>query len=465
MKKLLLNQKLVSLLMILMLTVSLVGCGNTSKTGGASGSDEIPTVTPLPTTDEPTKTPTKTPTAGDVTVTPVPDDYKMQAVSLSASVLGEAVTGKEADDCFTDNQMRLALDLFKAMSSVSKDENLLISPLSIQLALAMTANGADSKTREEMETLLGGEISIEELNKYLYQYVNNLPSDEKYKMHIANSVWANDDDSFVVYPDFLQLNANYYAAEIYKSEFNGDTVNDINSWVSKNTDGMINKLIDTVDSSVVMYLINAIAFDAEWESEFKNVHKDDFTSISGNTHQVEMMDSKVHVYLNDGKATGFIKNYKDNSYSFAALLPNDGVDIYDYINDLDAQSLLNLLKNPEYEDVQLTMPKFTYDYELEMTSVLESLGMSTAFNPNNADFSKLGQSEFGNIYIGSVLHKTFIEVDESGTKASAVTGVIMEANSAMPDEPIYITLDRPFVYMIIDNETNLPVFMGVVTDI
>ena len=388
---------------------------------------------------------------------------QVQAADLMEGVSAAAVSGKAADDSFIRSQMRLSVELFQSSVLESKDKNVLISPLSVQLALAMTANGAAGKTREEMEQVLGGEIPIGELNEYLYSYVQSLPSEDKYKLEIANSIWFRDQkERLTVEKDFLQKNADYYGAQAYKSPFDNQTVNDINSWVKNHTDGMIDKIIEEIGSDTVMYLINALVFDAEWENIYHKsaILDGTFTAISGDKRTVEMMSSKENSYLDDGKATGFIKDYKGGKYSFAALLPNEGVDIYEYMAGLTGEGLLSTLENAQSGTVMATLPKF----ELRMNDVLAGLGMPSAFDGGAADFSKMAKSANGNIYIGDVLHKTFISVDERGTKAGAVTKV--EASSTgMPQSEKVVVLDRPFVYMLIDNATDLPFFIGAAMDI
>ena len=392
---------------------------------------------------------------------------KVQAADLMEGVQANTVTGKAADDAFAQSQMRLAVELFQSSVLESKDENVLISPLSIQLALAMTANGADGDTKAEMEALLGGEISLEDLNEYLYSYVNNLPSAEKYKLQIANSIWFRDDEGRLqVEKDFLQKNADYYGAQAYKAAFDDQTLKDINNWVKDHTDGMIDSILDQIDEDAVMYLINALVFDAEWQHVYdkSDVYKGKFTNIGGTEKQVDMMHSEETVYLQDENAIGFMKPYSGSKYNFAVLLPNEGIDIYEYIAGLTGEELMDTLSTPQLGMVMATLPKFSYEYELTMNDVLKELGMPSAFSGDTADFSKMAHSSRGNIYIGDVLHKTFISVDELGTKAGAVTKVQMNDESAPMSEWI-VTLNRPFVYMIIDNETNLPVFLGTVMDV
>lgn len=401
-----------------------------------------------------------------------PGPAAVQGTDLMEGTTPREVSGRETDDTFKTALMNFSLELFKASASELKNENqdgntnLLISPLSVQLALAMTANGADGSTREEMETLLGGTLSIEELNEYLYSYVQSLPSGEKYRLEIADSIWFRD-EGLSVNKDFLQTNADYYGAQAYQSAFDGQTAKDINNWVSEHTDGMIEQIIEgEIPYDAVMYLINALVFDAEWETPYnaEDIREGTFLSVGGEKRTVDMMYSAEARYLDDGRATGFIKNYSQGKYSFAALLPNEDVNIYDYIDSLTNEELLRLIENAQEASVDVCMPKFSYSYELSMEDMLSALGMPTAFDSAKADFSKLGAADNGNIFIGEVLHKTFISVDELGTKAGAVTSVMMK-NESIALSQYSVTLDRPFVYVIIENSTGLPVFMGTVMDI
>jgi serpin B len=355
-----------------------------------------------------------------------------------------------------------AVKLFQ--NSASSDENTIISPLSVLCALAMTANGAEGETLAQMEEVFG--LSVPALNKYLYTYLNNLPYGDKYKVGIANSIWFKDDKTLTVEKDFLQTNADYYGASIYKALFDNKTLKDINAWVSDKTDSMIKDILDEIPDDAVMYLINALAFDAEWETIYNinDVRDGSFSTASGETRNVDMMYAPEYQYLDDGNATGFIKYYADREYAFAALLPNENISVDDYIASLTGDGLMGTLKNAQSVDVDTAIPKFESEYTVEMIDILESLGMTDAFDAMRADFSGLGKSADGNIFISRVIHKTYIAVDEKGTKAGASTVVEM-SDRAAPSEPKTVYLDRPFVYMLIDCRTNLPLFIGTLRDI
>ena len=386
------------------------------------------------------------------------------AADLMDGIGSRSVSGRTADDELINSMANFSVELFKR--SIDRNENSLISPVSVMLALAMTANGADSETLSQMETLLGGDIPLSELNEYLYSYINALPSSEKSKLNIANSIWFRDDESLEVFPDFLQTNADFYNAAIYKSAFDSQTLNEVNNWVKENTDGMIDSILTQINPLDMLYLINAVAFDAEWQNVYyeNNVKDGIFTNIHGNEKTVDFMHSTEYIYKEDDMATGFIKPYVGNSYSFAVLLPNEGISIENYIESLTGESLINTIQNSSNETVYAALPKFEFDFDISMNEVLSELGMPDAFNENKADFSKMANYQDGNIFISSVIHKTFISVHELGTRAGAATMVAM-AGSGAPMETKIVTLDRPFVFAIIDNTTNLPLFIGTLTDI
>ena len=358
-----------------------------------------------------------------------------------------------------------AVRLFNACNEDGK--NTLISPISVYSALAMTTNGADAGTLEQMEKVLG--MTAEEMNLYFYSYMNKLPQTEKYKLSLANSIWFTDDDRFTVNKDFLQINGDYYGSDIYKAPFSTETLNNINEWVKNKTDGMIPKILEEISDGAVMYLVNALAFNAEWAEIFDEDHVREgvFTDENGNEQNVEFMYGKDHVYYEDEYATGFMKYYVDCKYGFGALIPNEGVSVADYVKTLNGECLNNMLNNPVHTTVYTSIPKFETEYDVQMGGKLAKMGMPDAFNEYNADFSKLGTSEGRNIYIGSVTHKTFISVGEKGTKAGAATVVEMVDGSAIedPSDIKTVNLDRPFVYMIVDCENNIPLFIGTMMNI
>ena len=390
-------------------------------------------------------------------------------MEVQAKDLMEGITPNQVnalDDLSSQNAdvTDFAIRLF--MASEESGKNTLISPLSVLCALAMTANGAEEETLAQMEEVLG--MTTEGLNLYLYSYMQNLPQGEKYKLSLANSIWFTEDERFTVNQDFLQANADYYGADIYKAPFNEQTKKDINNWVKQNTDEMIPEILDRVPVDAIMYLVNALAFEAEWSAiyEKNQVREGVFTKEDNTKQNVDFMYGSEGTYLDDENAAGFMKYYKGGKYAFVAMLPDEGVSVSDYIASLTGESVNALLTNPQHTTVYTAIPKFETEYSVEMSEILKNMGMPKAFDPNNAEFEGLGTSNAGNIFISRVLHKTFISVGEKGTKAGAATVVEMaDGAAAEPQEPKEVYLDRPFVYMLIDCENNIPFFIGTMMDV
>ena len=388
----------------------------------------------------------------------------MEGITPSAG----AVNPSDQPDVLTASEKTadFAVRLFR--ESLKEGENTLVSPLSVLSALSMTANGAKGETLAEMEAVLG--LPADELNAYFRALRNRelltLPDSQSpgARFHMASSIWFTDDERFTVNRDFLQTNADYYGAGIFRAPFDEGTRKDINSWVKDNTDGMIPEILDQIPEAAVMYLVNALAFDGEWTEPYMDfqVSPGDFTLEDGTKEPADFMYSEEYRYLEDGDAAeGFVKPYKGGKYAFAALLPKEGTSVADYAAALSGEKLMKILSSADQTPVEAALPKFEAEYGAELSDTLKAMGMPTAFDSSKADFSGLGTSTGENIFIGRILHKTFISVHERGTEAGAATVVEMPGESAMEmPEPKRVTLDRPFVYMLIDCETNQPFFIG-----
>ncbi len=392
------------------------------------------------------------------------------AQKFYAADLMEGVTPNDIEitefEGIVQPQMKFSLDLISELANNNGGENIMISPLSITLALAMTANGADGETLSQMETLLGGEYGIDQINEMLYSYVKSLPSNEKSRISVADSIWFRDDAGLMVKKDFLQKNADYYGAGAFKSPFDSSTIKDINAWVKENTKGMIDEVIKQIDPLTMLYLINAVAFEAEWQSKYDKFSISDaaFTSASGEKQTVSMMYGEEGQYISLDGATGFKKNYYGGDYSFVALLPKEGMTPEELIAGLDPIELNEAVISPTVATVRTGLPSFEAEYGEDISASLAALGMPDAFGAK-ADFTNMAECDYGDLYIDSVIHKTYIKVDASGTKAGAVTAVDMKCESAPMEEPKVVILDRPFVYMITHNETGLPLFIGILNTV
>jgi serine protease inhibitor len=377
---------------------------------------------------------------------------------LTEGISKNGSASKAPDDEFKAAASSFAAELFK--DNYSKGKTTLVSPLSVLTALALVQNGAQGDTLAQLEQALGG-LDRDTLNAYMRAYCDFLTESEELK--IANSVWT--DSSAEAKRAFLQKAVDSYSAQLFSAPLSDPkTVESINSWVKKNTDGMIPKIIEKADRYAVMMLVNAIAFDAKWETPYKrsDIEKLEFTSYSGSKKKTDFMCSTENVYLKDGGTVGFMKPYKNGRFAFAALLPDENTGIDDYVASLSGDKLMKIFSSAKRgNEVNVKMPKFRAEYSAQLIDTLKKMGVKDAFDSKTADFSSLIENR--DAYIATVVHKTFIEVDENGTRAAASTLVGADTMSLM--EPYSVFLNRPFVYMIVDTETNLPLFIGVQTEI
>ena len=356
--------------------------------------------------------------------------------------------------------MDFALRLFRA--GASEKENTLVSPLSVLCALAMTANGAKGTTLSQMENTLG--MDRMKLNAFFRKYMTAWKEDETPVLHLANSVWFAGDQRFSVNRDFLQTNADFYGSDVYQAPFDDTTLADINGWIKEKTDGMIPTILDKIPENAIMYLVNALAFNAKWERAYSRneVGQGEFTTAEGTICTVDYLCSEENAYLEDENATGFVKYYEGGRYAFAAILPNEGVSVTEYLASLNGTALQAMLTAPRQESVETALPRFEASWSAELSKLLVSMGMTAPFDENAADFSGLGTSTSGNIYIKRVLHKTYLAVNEDGTSAAAATVVEMPAKAVEMEKEVYLT--RPFVYVLFDCQTELPLFIGTMMD-
>ncbi len=350
----------------------------------------------------------------------------------------------------------LAVKLAQQAQAKAENDNMLISPLSVLYAMAMVSNGADNK--EAVKEFWGGAEMLR-INEFLNEYTAGLTQTEKSKLQIANSVWFTDKEHFTVNRDFLQTVADYYETSAFAAPFDQQTCKDINTWVEQSTDGMIKNILDRIPEDAVMYLVNTLAFEAEWAQKFmeNQVKEGVFYAANGSEQKVQMMHGE-DAYLEDALAVGFCKYYHGD-YSFVAMLPKEGVSVEEYLASLTGVTLHTLLNSGGNGRAITVMPQFETEFDMDMRETLKAIGY-----PIDGSFNGVGTSTQGSIGISRVLHKTYITVGPQGTKAGAATVVEMLA-SGMPEYVGTVELNRPFVYMIVDNESKIPLFIGTVKKI
>ena len=385
---------------------------------------------------------------------------------IEARCLTDGITAQTIDTRtdLTDDSSAVMDFAAALLRQTAGRESVLLSPVSLLYALGMTANGASGETLAQLEQVTG--MDRDTLNDYLYTYRMSLPENtKKCKLSLANSLWVRD--IFRVEDSFLDNCVSYYDAEVYRSAFDEAMKNDLNHWVSDQTDGMIDKLLEQAPGErTMLYLVNAVCFDAKWKKPYEkeNIQKDGvFTAADGTRQTADLLWSQESLYLSDDNTTGFMKYYDGGRYAFVGLLPNEGVSITDYVAGLTGGKLHALLNAPQHGTVEAAIPRFKASSSLELSDALKAMGVTDAFDSTAADLRAMGGAPNDQLYVSAVLHKTYLELDENGTKAAAVTAVDNVAASPEPPEVHRVVLDRPFVYMIVDTHANLPLFLGTVT--
>lgn len=337
----------------------------------------------------------------------------------------------------------------------NKSSNYLISPYSIKTVLSIIKDGADNSSLKELNDVMGNFRRANIISKNVIGDANLLLINKEYKDEINKN--------------YVNKIKKSYDAEI---KYSNITPNNINKWVDNKTNHMIPTLVDSVNPETIMAIINAISMKASWDSEFdcKNTHISEFNTIDGSIINTIMMVSNDAQYIEDDTAKGIIKKYKTYknddhkkvNLEFVAIMPNDGIDSYiENFNNEEFRILLSTKDKYKNEDVSLKLPRFKYNYNFSnLMNVLINMGIKSIFNEKTADLSKMTESNSKDLYIGSIKQKSYIEVNEKGTKASAATIATVDENAA--NVPIDIEFDKPFIYIIKQSNSDDILFFGVV---
>lgn len=348
----------------------------------------------------------------------------------------------------------------KLLQSSFSNDNLLISPLSVLCAVGMATNGARENTLEQLQNVVG--MDADALNLCMRAWLRSQNQSEG--LVAANSVWFHK-DALKIRDEFLQATADHYNADAYSTPFDNNTLSAINQWVNEHTDGMIPTILDRLPENARMYLINALSFRRPWENPYITADVQDsiFTTQSGQERIVPMMFSQEFLYLQDDTAVGFMKPYAGNKYAFAALLPQQDIDLQVLLANLDGERLYSLLTSAQSERIHVGIPKFDMEYNTELSGTFKKMGVTDAFDADAADFSGISTAD-ASLFISRILHKACIKVNETGTEAAAATAVEVMVKGLVVHSKSVI-LDRPFIYMIVDLDANIPIFIGTITDI
>ncbi len=355
----------------------------------------------------------------------------------------------------------------------NKYKNVMISPLSLNFAMAMCWNGADGQTKEQIKNTLGfAGSSDEEVNGYFKKMAETLPkTDPSVKVSIANSIWY--DKSFPIQENFNTINKKWFNASVQSLDFgNSNSVNIINNWCSDNTNGMIKKIIDEIEPLEVLFLVNALYFKAPWKNEFKEAKTKllPFYLRNGSSLSASTMNQEISCpYSEEANYRTATLTYGNGAFNMTIILPNEGLlpeDLYSALNipantstpsnsDISA-NWDAIVNSKDSVKLDIFLPKFKFEYELEFNNILIKMGIKDAFNPTLANFSKISQEK---ISISKVLQKTAIDVNEKGSEAAAVTSVSFRVTSVGPNKNEF-RVNRPFLFVISEKQTGAILFAG-----
>ena len=395
---------------------------------------------------------------------------RAQNTSTSGAIRAQNLTAAvpQADIGYGDLADFGSAQLFsKNLFLKSQEEtNPVLSPVSAYLALSLAGTGARGETAQEFEAVLGdGQQAV------AGKWMNTLPADsEGTQVMLANSAWV--DERMECNAQWLETAANLYRAEVYQTKLSApETVDDINFWIEDNTKGLIKNFLDSpMDETDRLALFNTVYFKGKWRSPFEgeSTHDHTFTLEDGTQLETPMMRkyNKDMSYISGADCDGVVLPYRDSDLVFVALKPIKGQTVRQLCSSLDFGQVGKMVDDAQIATVDLLLPKFEVSFDRELTGDMKAMGLVSAFDPGRADFTGIGTTADNMpLYIGLVRQKAVFKLDEEGTEAAAVTEIMMRVGSAMPaSEPIEVHFDKPFLYMIFDQETDVPLFVGIMDD-
>jgi len=356
-----------------------------------------------------------------------------------------------------DNDFSFDL-LRQTIANNSTEPNVFISPLSMSIALGMVRNGAAGTTRTEIEQALRlSGMNDQEINEY-YKIMREglLSVDPKTKLNIANSIWYRT--GFPVKEPFLDVNRAYFNAEVKPLDFAAPgAVDIINSWCAKATNDLIKKPLDKISADAMLYLINAIYFKGVWVKQFdkKKTSQADFIAENGTRSKVDMMQQKdTFLYAEDDKAQYLDMPYGNKAFSMTIILPKDGLTTGQVLEDLSADEFSRIYSSLRMQEVNVYFPKFKMENKYEMNDPMIALGMKNAFT-DKADFTPISDVK---LLISRIIQSTYVDVDEEGTEAAAVT-IVEVGVTSVPMIP-YFVANKPFIFLIREKSTGVILFIG-----
>ena len=389
------------------------------------------------------------------------DDVEEQSILPTMQPIELNATEKEMAAQQGDFASTLSLELYRQLGD-EKMDNWLVSPFSLQCALGMLSNGANGETHDEILYTLGlSQYSQEEVNAYFKKLIEGLHIvNSAITVKTANSVWGNA--GVPLKDDFQKMNIENYSAMVSQLDFSDPSaVDQINAWCNQTTEGLIPSILEEVNPTATVYLLNSLYFKARWESELapEKTQEGDFNTSSGKVVKADFMQTqRMAAYVENEWFTSTSLSYQNDSYVMRLILPQPEISIDQVLQAL-SESDGNLWKNVVLADINLKMPRFTLENKMDLIPALQALGMKKAFT-NEADFSSMSDIS---TYISLVQQATRLKVDEDGSEGAAVTvieGYLSDLMRPLPEEEVDFFLDRPFLFQILEPATGTVLFMG-----
>jgi serine protease inhibitor len=374
------------------------------------------------------------------------------------------LTSTEKQILSVDNSF--GISLFTSLNRNQTGANVIISPLSVSMAFGMVLNGADGPTKTAIHNTLGYQgYTDQEINQAYRNIIDNFTQiDPKVQLELANSIWYRK--GLQVESTFVDVNSRYFDADVQALDFSSPLATAaINNWVNQKTHGLIDKILDNdIPPQMIMYLINALYYKGTWTTMFDSTKTINgyFTTDGGAQQPCRLMPTggELRCYEDQSvQAVGL--PYGNGAFEMIVVLPKDEHAIASYVASLTQSSWEQLVSNLAQRDGTLLLPRFKLTYKEKLNDVLKIMGMSVAFSQDSADFTRICRFAGGRIYIDEVLHKTYIEVNEEGTEAAAVTSIGMGVTSTGPDDSKFsMVVDHPFVFCIREVSSGSLVFIG-----
>ena len=383
---------------------------------------------------------------------------------VSAEVERVNVNIPALSNTMQENLLKAGFDLFKV--NIHNEGNVMMAPYATLMAMGTLQNGASGATLSEMQKVLKG-MSLADVNNGYAALNKKLQKTGETPFEIKNSIWLKRGEDFTPTDYFLKANATYYGADLMMADFSKKyTLKKMEEWLKINTGNKRSGQAEVLDAQSAIVLMSTSNFASTWEVPYEkgSVLGGNFKLKEGKTKETKYIYSKEN-YLQTKEVEGFIKPYAGGKLSFVAIRPIGDLSIYEYIRNLESEAFQDIIQSKSTQQAIVGLPKFTYESRISLKEGLNALGVALAFEADEADFSKLFATNRTRLYLTQVLQHHVIQVDENGTSVNRdVVGDITEKSTHKQETETTIVMDSPFLYAIIDNETKLPLIMGIVAE-